>query len=120
MRSQGSPIVTLELDWPPSVNHYLGTNGHRRFIKPTGQLYRWKVIARRPLGFEKLTGRLGLEIEAYPPDRRKRDLDNIFKCLLDSLQHAKIYENDNQIDEIWIRRNEVRKPGGVIVRIYAS
>ena len=52
--------------------------------------------------------RLNVVINVYPPDKRKRDLDNIIKCLLDSLQHAEIYVDDNQIDWLSIiRRNQV-------------
>lgn len=48
--------------------------------------------------------RLSLTIDAYPPDRRKRDLDNILKSLLDALQHAGIYSDDSQIDILKISR----------------
>ena len=33
-----------------------------------------------------------------PPDRRRRDLDNLYKCLFDALGHAGVYEDDSQID----------------------
>ena len=50
--------------------------------------------------------RLSVLINAYPPDRRKRDLDNILKSLLDALQHARVYPDDSQIDRLTIIRNE--------------
>lgn len=51
--------------------------------------------------------RIKLSVYAYPPDKRKRDLDNVFKCLIDSLQHARIFPNDFQIDMLSIvRMNE--------------
>jgi crossover junction endodeoxyribonuclease RusA len=43
------------------------------------------------------TGRLGLLVEAFPPDRRVRDLDGLFKALLDALEHAHVFQNDSQI-----------------------
>jgi len=64
-----------------------------------------------------LTGRLGMNIDAYPPDRRRRDLDNILKALLDSMEHAGVYKDDNQIDELSIIRRKVEKPGFVMVNI---
>jgi crossover junction endodeoxyribonuclease RusA len=45
-------------------------------------------------------------INVYPPDARKRDLDNLLKCLLDSLQTAKVYEDDSQIDYLLIKREK--------------
>lgn len=61
--------------------------------------------------------RLAVEVEAYPPDRRRRDLDNIGKALLDSLEAASVFEDDGQIDDLRIVRCDVAKPGRVVVRI---
>jgi Holliday junction resolvase RusA-like endonuclease len=38
-------------------------------------------------------------------------LDNVLKSLLDACEHAGCYENDSQIDEIRIVRQEVKKDG---------
>ena len=53
--------------------------------------------------------RLIVTIEAYPPDKRKRDLDNILKSLLDALQHAGMYPDDSQIDVLSIARKTTFK-----------
>jgi len=45
-----------------------------------------------------------MSIECYPPDRRKRDLDNLGKCIADSLQHARVYADDSQIDFLSFER----------------
>jgi len=58
-----------------------------------------------------------MTIDVYPPDKRKRDLDNICKNLLDSLQKAQIYPDDNQIDLLIIQRKEVVKGGKLHVSI---
>ncbi len=50
-------------------------------------------------------------IDAYPPDRRKRDLDNILKPLLDVLQEYGIFPDDEQIDILIVRR---RTKGGYV------
>lgn len=47
-----------------------------------------------------MQGPLALRILAYPPDRRERDIDNIQKPLLDALEKANAYENDNQIKDL--------------------
>ena len=56
-------------------------------------------------------------ISLFPPDRRKRDLDNVLKALLDALQHAGCYDDDSQLDDIRIVRCEVRKGGSCVVVI---
>ena len=64
-----------------------------------------------------LSCRLSVEIELYPPDRRKIDVDNRIKAVLDLLQHAGVYQDDSQIDRILIERREVEKGGVAVVRI---
>jgi crossover junction endodeoxyribonuclease RusA len=61
--------------------------------------------------------RLSLKIKAYPPDRRVRDIDNILKIAIDSLQQAGVYENDGQIDRIYIERGLSHPPGYIDIEI---
>jgi crossover junction endodeoxyribonuclease RusA len=105
---------------PPSVNHYWGTHGHRRFIRPEGLAFRSlvAVAARKAMnGTEPLAGSLAVEIEIYPQDRRKRDLDNQLKCLLDALEHAGVYNDDHQVGMLVVRRGAGRKGGGCLVEV---
>ena len=44
-----------------------------------------------------MAGMLAVKIRAYPPDRRKRDVDNLQKPLLDALEKGKAFYNDCQI-----------------------
>lgn len=102
-----SPVLQLELPWPPSVNNYWRhtTKGH--YISKKGKEFR-EFVFYRCLPYKnifKKEDRLLMQIEAYPPDKRKRDLDNIFKSLLDSLQYAGIYFDDSQIDKLSINRH---------------
>ena len=63
-------------------------------------------------------GRIFLNIRVYPPDKRKRDIDNLIKVVADSLQDAGFYENDSQIDRIFIERDStVVKNGELCVRL---
>jgi crossover junction endodeoxyribonuclease RusA len=74
------------------------------------------ILAAR--GIRPLDGALDMEIDLYPPDRRRRDIDNTQKALLDSLAHGGAYHDDGQIDhlDIW-RRKPLPPHGMVIVRI---
>ncbi len=58
-----------------------------------------------------MRGRIAVNIELTAPDRRKRDIDNHIKPVLDALEAAGVYENDSQIDEIRINRLHVEAPG---------
>ena len=106
-------MIIFCTSYPPSVNHYYGNGrGGRRFIKAAGQAYRSEVIALvRQFKLKAPDGRLSVSIEMYPPDRRKRDCDNVFKCSLDALTYAGVYKDDSLIDELRIVRREVVKRG---------
>lgn len=103
-------MLKLELPYPPSINHYYLHTSKGVILGTKGKKYRRDAILllHKHKGHFDASKRLNVVINVYPPDKRKRDLDNIIKCLLDSLQHAEIYVDDNQIDWLSIiRRNQV-------------
>lgn len=114
----------LELPFPPSLNTYWrhpnkGRLAGRHLISEKGREYRQAVIdeaGRYQLA--KLAGRLSVHIDAFPPDNRRRDLDNMMKGLLDGLVHAQVIEDDSLIDRLTIERGFVCKGGKV--RVYVS
>lgn len=110
--------MTIELPWPPSANTYWRRNGGNYFISAKGIAYRnlTCVLAREWIEHFIYNVRLRVLVEAYPPDRRRRDLDNICKCLFDSLQKARVYDDDSQIDSLTILRMPDRL-GKVVVTI---
>ncbi len=99
--------MVIELPWPPSVNHYWRRQQNQYFVSAEGKAYRNKLFYLCVNYKEHFTKeqRLSVTIEAYPPDNRRRDLDNILKSLLDSLQYAGVYADDSQIDYLTIKRN---------------
>jgi len=113
-------VVMLNLPYPPSINHYWRRVGLRTLISREGRTFRRNVCAllggrgprKPPVG-----GRIALAMDAFPPDRRRRDLDNLQKPVLDALEHAGIYEDDSQIDLLITRRLDVIRGGGVTIRI---
>ncbi len=115
--------MELTLPWPPSANHYYRRVGPRTLISREGREYRTQVcrllapgggsgIRKPPAG-----GRIALAMDAFPPDRRRRDLDNLLKCTQDALAHAGVFEDDGQIDLLAVRRCEVLGGGMVVVRV---
>ena len=109
-------MVTLELPWPPSVNHYYRHVGPRVLISKVGRTYR-EVVANRikAEGISKFSGNVELNIQLYPPDNRRRDIDNVLKCLLDTLTIGGLYEDDSQIKSLEIKKLEPIPPAGLAV-----
>ena len=116
-------MIELTLPWPPSVNayyrHIVMKGIPRTLVSAEGRAYRAEVAARVLIAraAKRLNTRLALRIEAWPPDRRARDLDNILKSLLDALTQAGVIEDDSLFDEIHLKRGPVVKPGSVSVFI---
>lgn len=61
-----------------------------------------------------LSTRLDVKITLHPPDRRRRDIDNTIKAMLDAMQSAGVYLDDAQIDRLLVERSTV-EPGGVAI-----
>lgn len=104
------------LPWPPTVNTYWRNIQGRTIISERGRLYRL-AVQKQLAGVDPMIGRLAIKIAAYPPDRRRRDLDNILKALLDSLTFAHAIEDDSQFDFISVARRNVISDGAVRITI---
>lgn len=104
--------MKLELPYPPSVNHYWRHSRGRHYISDEGKEYR-RHVAMLFIGEQDehkhttFTGRLAVTVTVYPPDKRRRDLDNTQKALLDALAFAGVYEDDSQIDDLRVVRGPV-------------
>ena len=107
------------LPYPPSVNHYWRRAGSRTFISREGRVFRKKVVRiLAAMGTRPMDGRLRVVVEVYPPDNRKRDLDNVLKALLDALQHGGAFHDDFQIDQLSVLRHG--KTAGGCVSVWVS
>lgn len=105
---------TIYLPWPPTLNNYYRNNQGRTHISPKGRAYRRAVVeAAAEQAVKPVAGRLAVHIEAFPPDRRVRDLDNLLKATLDALAKAGVYGDDGMIDRLLIERLGT-EPGGLL------
>lgn len=112
-------FAILTLPKPPTENTYRRVFRGRPVISEEGREFR-RAVQRHVdiMEIEKLSGRLAVRIEYYVPDKRKRDLDNILKALFDAMCLAGVYEDDEQIDILFVeRRTEIIKGGFVVVTI---
>jgi crossover junction endodeoxyribonuclease RusA len=111
-------MIEFELPYPPSVNHYFRMVRGRMLISREGRLFRQRVCAiLAASGVRAMAGPLALQIEVYPPDNRRRDIDNVQKALLDAMQHGGAYGDDSQIVRLAIEKRQPVEGGGTIVRI---
>jgi crossover junction endodeoxyribonuclease RusA len=118
-------LIKLILPIPPSANAMYKNaprtaKGGKRYtgrdLTDTYKTYRdnmWYRCKQRKI--PKLTGRVSIWIMVQFADKRDRDIDNLVKTLLDSLQYAQILENDKQVDSLWVMRGPLFEGGRVIV-----
>lgn len=113
--------IEFALPFPPSVNSYYTHTRNGIFIGKKGVQYRKDsslCIVEQLGDIDTISEPLHMEVVLYPPDRRKRDLDNYMKCLLDAITHAQLWEDDSQIDQLSIFRGVViPRSGRVLVSL---
>ena len=125
-------MVTLELPFPPTANTYYRTVRMgklcRVILSNRGRKYKEEVARELTIiqndnqtRYDELpflpTDRLAVDIRLFAPNRRKYDIDNRIKPLLDALAYAVVYPDDEAIDEITVHRHEIIKGGKVEVSI---
>ncbi len=121
--------ISIILSYPPNVNHYKRVG--RIVTTKTGKLYQQKVNSDKTKYFFWETwmriqkeglksfgdATIRVEVDVYPPDKRKRDLDGILKVLLDAMQKGGLYNDDYQIACLLVTRKTIIPQGQLIVRI---
>ncbi len=111
-------MIEVELPYPPSVNHYWRFFGRRVVISRKGREFKERVrLILAAAHVRTLSGPLVMSVDLYPPDRRRRDVDNAQKSLLDSLQYGGLYEDDSQIVKLVLEKHEPLPNGKTIVRV---
>ena len=97
----------------PSVNSlYRG----RRFLTKEGKQTKVAISyeIRTAVKFEPHKGSVALNVLFYFPDKRKRDIDNCLKSLLDCCTGI-LFEDDSQIEELHVYKQvDVKNPRTII------
>jgi crossover junction endodeoxyribonuclease RusA len=112
-------MITLELPYPVSVNAYWLASGTRRYISKRGVQFKqsvaqiWSECGHGGFGDSPVE----LDVVLFPRDKRLMDIDNMLKCLGDSLQDAGCFTDDQQVWKITIQRGKQKKGGGCVVTI---
>ena len=103
--------MKLILPWPPSTNTYwrhIAMRGRpRTLLSKEGREYRSRVqerVLQQAPGHRMIMGPVHVSIDAWLPDQRRRDADNLLKATLDALQSAGIYGDDSQISRLLVSK----------------
>ena len=90
--------MKLELPWPPSINKYYSRGRNTVFLrKEVKEYFEAVYYLCYQQKIQKIKGDIFLTLFLFPPDERRRDIDNLKKAIYDSLQHAGVYNDDRQI-----------------------
>ncbi|WP_312466180.1 RusA family crossover junction endodeoxyribonuclease [Atlantibacter hermannii] len=118
--------MKLTLPFPPSVNTYWrapnkGPLAGRHLISAAGRKYQSDACAAIIEQFRRLpkpsTTPAEVAITLFPPDQRRRDLDNYNKALFDALTHAGVWEDDSQVKRMLVEWGPVVPKGKVEITI---
>ena len=118
--------MKLTLPFPPSVNSYWrapneGPLAGLHLISAKGRKYQSDACAAIIEQLRRLpkpsSALAAVEIILFPPDARRRDLDNYNKALFDALTHAGVWEDDSQVKRMVIEWGPIVKKGRVEITI---
>ena len=118
--------MKLILPFPPSVNTYWrapnkGSLAGRHLVSAAGRKYQSEACAAIVEQLRRLpkpsTTPAAVAITLFPPDQRRRDLDNYNKALFDALTHAGIWEDDSQVKRMLVEWGPVVPKGKVEITI---
>jgi len=119
--------IQLTLPWPPSVNSMyraIPRGKHcQNILSRKGREYKESAliaIACHNLPPGELDGDLQVTLDLYPPDARRRDVDNYSKVVLDVLTEGCVWHDDSQIADLHIlKRPRDKDNPRVVVTISA-
>jgi crossover junction endodeoxyribonuclease RusA len=109
----------LELPFPPSVNSiWRGGAGGRHYL--SAKYKSWKLeaglLARSQCKSARVSGPYAVQMNLVRPDKRRRDLDNTIKVVLDLLAHVGVTDDDSELQQIEARWVSKGPPLWVAVR----
>jgi crossover junction endodeoxyribonuclease RusA len=76
-----------------------------------------RAIVGKP---RQIAGGVRCRVLLHPPDKRKRDIDNSIKAVLDALTCSGVWLDDSQVWDLQITRGECRKDGAAMVQVVES
>jgi len=86
-----------------SVNKYYRSWKGRVLISQDGREFK-KLVQVHLDNYEKIMGKIELKLILYFKDKRKRDVDNYAKVLIDCLKN-KLFEDDDMIYKLYMEKH---------------
>lgn len=85
--------------------------GRRHYLTEKAKRYYWDVAqhVRAQNAVLKLECPIGVQVSIFPPDKRRRDLDNIWKIVGDALTRSGLWVDDSIIERFILQRMPVDK-----------
>ena len=109
-------VIKVFLPFPISVNRIWRGSGRRVYKSPLYVAWieevDWIIKLKK---FKKITGEFKTTIVLHPPDKRRRDLDNFVKCLLDAAQRNGLIEDDSFNRLLLVSYDETGTTPGVLL-----
>lgn len=100
---------------PPSVNHYWEKSG--RGFKLSNKARDFHDVVSILVPQLNTAARLKLDVTFHFPNRLRRDIDNYLKATIDSLVKCGLCVDDEQFDELIVRRGEVVRGGLIKIKV---
>lgn len=113
----GMRVVELTLPWPPALSHYYRRVRGRTFLSPAAREYLEGTTALIRAAGKRLRPPYRVQVAAFPPDRRRRDLDNLLKPVLDCLRRGGLIQDDHLVHELEARFGSPVEDGALWVRV---
>ena len=108
-------MYQVTLPWPPTVNTYYSVFRGRKLLSKQARAYKKECsFFLKSIGMDC---ELQIEIACHMPDKRKRDLDNLLKPLLDVMTDNGVFKDDSQIADLRIYKTDYGEKGTVTIAI---
>ncbi len=129
-QTRGKLLVRTSLPLPPTTNNLYGhrvVSSREKDDAEERQLYAIRYPTTENQEYHKLVQDKLLELRALHhsmnrlayrllvcPARRGSDISNRIKILEDALKSGGLFIDDEQVDEVWVRRGPIVKPDGIV------
>ena len=114
-----SSMIRYEIGlWPPTTNTiYRNVNG-RTILSARARKFFTDGIRLVEPPKRPINEPVQVHIKLYPPDRRKRDIDNHLKAVLDLMKKAMVWTDDSLVDKLSVSRETVVPKGKFVIEIW--
>lgn len=119
LKDKGGISLTLN-EVAPTINHIWKHSNRggfvRTYLTKEGKEFKERLAAKVPKGFKPIEGTCRVELDLTFPTKRKNDIDNYCKAILDAL-NRKVYVDDSQIIELLIRKHYEKNQPKIKIKI---